>query len=172
MSFILQDLNQLATKLENINVMTYDFSGPWLQRPSANRANGYGNINCRFDTGKWNWWLCSGGYLTGPATAHHTILYPSVKGMNALACNDPSAPNTPGCWNGVREQSYSMYGGMVFESKVIRCMVDGRLPCGRRTHVSWTHMAKPSGRVRSNAVTVLRSSPWFNALTFRMEGLY
>jgi GH18 family chitinase len=111
MSFILQDLDLLAAELENINVMTYDFSGPWLQRPSADLANGYGNINCRFDTGKWNWWLCSGGYLTGPATAHHTNLYPSVKGMNALACNDPSAPNTPGCWNGVREQSYSMYGG-------------------------------------------------------------
>jgi GH18 family chitinase len=98
MSFILQDLTELAAELENINVMTYDYSGPWLQRPPVNPEGGYGNIGCRFDTGNWNWWLCDGGFNAGPATAHHTNLYPSVMGLNALSCQDPSAPNTPGCW--------------------------------------------------------------------------
>lgn len=111
MSFILQDLDLLAAELENINVMTYDYSGPWLQRPPTDRLNGYGNVGCRFDTGKWNWWLCDGGYPTGPTTAHHTNLYPSVKGLNALSCEDPSAPNTPGCWDGGRRTGYSLFGG-------------------------------------------------------------
>jgi hypothetical protein len=102
MSFILQDLEEFAAELENINVMTYDYSGPWLQRPPTTRSYGYGNVNCQFTTYTWNWWLCQGGYMDGATTAHHTNLYPSVRGMTTLACDDPQSPNAPGCWDGSR----------------------------------------------------------------------
>jgi hypothetical protein len=85
LSFIVQDLPYLAAQLENINAMTYDYSGPWLARPPTNPEFGYGNVECGFQQGgsSWTWWLCSTkGFTAGPTTAHHTNLYPSVTGLN------------------------------------------------------------------------------------------
>jgi len=101
MSFILQDLVEFAAELENINVMTYDYSGPWLQRTPTTPANGYGNQGCKFSTNTWNW-LCQGGYQGGATTAHHTNLYPSLRGIQSLSCDDPTSPNAVGCWDGTR----------------------------------------------------------------------
>jgi GH18 family chitinase len=103
MSFILQDLTEFVAELESVNVMTYDYAGPWLQRPPTDPANGYGNQGCNFNSGGWTWWLCAGGYGGGATTAHHTNLYPAIRGLSSLACDDVDAPNRPGCWDGVRD---------------------------------------------------------------------
>jgi GH18 family chitinase len=102
MSFILQDLTEFVAELENVNVMAYDYAGPWLQRPPSQRSYGYGNVDCRFNVMGWTFWQCLGGYLPGATTAHHTNLYPSIKGLKSLACDDLQSPNTPGCWESGR----------------------------------------------------------------------
>jgi len=126
LSFIVQDLPYLAAQLENINAMTYDYSGPWLARPPTTPGSGYGNVECGFQLGgsTWTWWLCStSGFAAGPTTAHHTNLYPSVLGLNVDDINEQIEDEVPlyGAWSTSQWNAdpcqLDAYGSIYFQSE-------------------------------------------------------
>jgi len=126
LSFVVQDLEYLAAQLENINAMTYDYSGPWLGRPPTTPAFGYGNVECGFQLGgsSWTWWLCStSGFTAGPTVMHHTNLYPSVYGLNVDDINEQITDEVPlyGAWSTSQWNAdpcqLDAYGQIYFQSE-------------------------------------------------------
>eukprot|EP00400_MALV-I_sp_L67-5_P000104 gene104-622_t len=99
LSFLLGEhdgLRKLSEQLDQINVMTYDYAGTWLQRNplwegegASGEKGSFGSYECRpvVEADNHTWkdvgeWACFENSQEKAMTAHHTNLFPSVTHVN------------------------------------------------------------------------------------------